>query len=199
MLLIDDKVVSLDIIEKFFCCDLDSCLGQCCVEGDAGAPVLPSEQKGLDEAVDAVWDDLTPAARRVIREQGTTYRDRDGELVTSIVDGRECVFATYAPGGKCLCALEKSAREGRLPMVKPISCHLYPIRVTRYPSFAALNYHRWKICKCAEVLGRSKGMHVYEALRGPLIRAFGARWYDELALTAREYLRQHPAAHGKHK
>lgn len=192
MLLIDDKVVSLDIVENFFCCDLDRCLGQCCIDGDAGAPLLPEEVTQLRRALPEVLDDLTPAARRVIEEEGVCYRDRDGELVTSIVDGRDCVFTTYAPGGKCLCALEKAHRQGRLDFCKPISCALYPIRLTRYPSFIALNYHRWKICKPAEALGRARGLRVYQALKEPLIRAFGQKWYDELCLTAEEYLRQHP-------
>lgn len=192
MLLIDDKVVSLDVVEKFFCCDLEKCLGSCCIEGDAGAPLLPEEVNRLREALPVVWDDLTPAARNVIEEEGVAYRDRDGELVTSIVNGRDCVFSTFAPGGLCLCALEKAHREGKLDFCKPQSCALYPIRITRYPSFTALNYHRWKICRPAESCGRAKGIRVYEALRQPLIKYFGADWYAKLELTAQEYIKQHP-------
>lgn len=192
MLLIDDKVVSLDIVEQFFCCDLDRCLGQCCIEGDAGAPLLPEEVTQLRKALPVVADDLTPSARRVIEEQGVCYRDKDGDLVTSLADGEACVFSTFAPGGKCLCALEKAHREGRLDFCKPISCALYPIRVTKYPSFTALNYHRWKICKSAEVCGREKHLRVYQVLREPLVRAFGKEWYDKLCLTAEEYPRQNP-------
>lgn len=192
MLLIDDKVVSLDIVEQFFCCDLDRCLGQCCIEGDAGAPLLPEEVTQLRKALPVVADDLTPSARRVIEEQGVCYRDKDGDLVTSLADGEACVFSTFVPGGKCLCALEKAHREGRLDFCKPISCALYPIRVTKYPSFTALNYHRWKICKSAEVCGREKHLRVYQVLREPLVRAFGKEWYDKLCLTAEEYLRQNP-------
>lgn len=192
MLLIDDKVVSLDVVEKFFCCDLEKCLGSCCIEGDAGAPLLPEEVNRLREAIPVVWDDLTPAARIVIEEEGVAYRDRDGELVTSIVNGRDCVFSTFAPGGVCLCALEKAHREGKLDFCKPQSCALYPVRITRYPSFTALNYHRWKICRPAESCGRAKGIRVYEALRQPLIKYFGADWYAKLELTAQEYLKQHP-------
>ncbi len=189
MLLIGDKVVSTDIIEKYFCCDLERCLGQCCVEGDAGAPVSKQEAQRLEEVLPQIKDMLSPAAIRVIEEQGVSYRDRDGELVTSIVDGRECVFTTFASGGVCLCALEAAYRQGRIPMLKPMSCHLYPIRITDYASFTALNYHNWKICKPACVLGRRKGLRVYEALREPLIRAYGEKWYEELAITAREYLK----------
>jgi hypothetical protein len=189
MILIDDKVVSRDIIEEYFCCDLDACLGECCIEGDAGAPITDEERQNLEAALPVVWDDLTPAARRIINEEGVSYHDRDGELVTSIVDGCDCVFTTYAPGGKCLCALEKEYREGKLPMVKPISCHLYPIRVSRYAGYTALSYHRWSICKAAEVAGRARGIRIYQAVKDPLIRAFGQKWYDELCTVAEEYLK----------
>ncbi len=189
MILIDDKVVSRDIIEEYFCCDLDACLGECCIEGDAGAPITDEERQNLEAALPVVWDDLTPAAQRIINEKGVSYHDRDGELVTSIVDGRDCVFTTYAPGGKCLCALEKEYREGKLPMVKPISCHLYPIRVSRYAGYTALSYHRWSICKAAEVAGRARGIRIYQAVKDPLIRAFGQKWYDELCTVAEEYLK----------
>lgn len=173
MLLIDDKVVSLDIIENFFCCNLDKCLGSCCIEGDAGAPITAAEEEEIKKALPAVMEYLSRGAREVIEEQGISYRDPEGELVTSIVNGADCVFTTYAPGGKCLCALEKAWREGKTSFMKPLSCHLYPIRLTHYPSFTALNYHRWKICKCAEVEGRAKNIRIYQALKEPLIRAFG--------------------------
>ena len=135
-------------------------------------------------------DDLSPAALRVIDEQGVAYVDEEGDLVTSIVDGGNCVFTTYGPGGVCLCAIEKACREGRIDFLKPVSCHLYPVRITQYPTFTAVNLHRWKICKCAEVLGRRKGLRAYQFLEGPLTARFGADWYRELALTAEEYLRQ---------
>lgn len=194
MFLIQDKVVSLSIIEEFFCCDLHKCLGQCCVDGDAGAPLAESEVAGLREAVTTVSDDLSPEARRVIAEDGVSCHDREGELVTTLANERDCVFTTYAPGGLCLCALEKAWREGRLSEnVKPLSCALYPIRVSRTGPYTALNYHRWKICKPAEVKGRSEGIRIYQALKEPLIRAFGKEWYDELCLTASEYLSQKAA------
>lgn len=191
MLLIDDKVVSLDIVERFFCCDLDACLGQCCIDGDAGAPLLEEELEPLRRAVEVVSDDLTPAGLRAIRERGVAYRDKDGELVTTLADDSQaCAFATFASGGMCLCALEKAHREGRLEFCKPRSCHLYPIRVTQYPSFTALNYHRWKICRAAETLGRTRGIRVYQALKQPLIAAYGDEWYQKLCFTASEYLKQ---------
>ncbi len=190
MLEIQNTLVTLDIVERFFCCDLAHCLGQCCIEGDAGAPVTPAEVELLKEVLPEVWDDLAPEARRVIEEQGVSYVDEEGDLVTSIVNGRDCVFTCYAPGGMCLCAIEKAYREGSVKWRKPISCALYPVRVTDYDGFTAVNLHRWKICKCAEVLGRREGLRAYQFLREPLIERFGRDWYDELATTCEEYLRQ---------
>lgn len=190
MLEIQDKLVSLDIAERFFCCDLDKCLGECCIEGDAGAPVTEEERRKIESVLPEIWDDLLPAARKAIEEEGATYIDEEGDLVTQIVDGRNCVFSCYGADGKCLCAFERAYRDGRIDFYKPLSCHLYPIRIKKYDGFTAVNYHRWKICKCAEVLGRANGIRVYEFLKEPLIRCFGKKWYDELAFTCAEYLRQ---------
>ena len=189
MLIIKDTLVSLDLIEEYFHCDLSACRGECCVEGDAGAPVTREELDAIDAVLPLVKDDLTPAALRVIESDGTGYVDEEGDLVTSIVCGRDCVFTTYAPGGLCLCALEKAYREGRAPHTKPMSCHLYPARLKSLPGgMTAVNLHRWKICEPARKLGRSKGVRAYEFLRDPLIRRFGADWYAELELTARQWL-----------
>ncbi len=193
MLQIGNTLVSLDIVERFFCCDLDKCLGECCIEGDAGAPITAEEKTTLQEILPEIWDDLLPAAKKVIEECGVSYTDQDGDEVTQIVEGRNCVFSYYGANGMCLCAIEKACREGRISFYKPISCHLYPLRLKEYDTFTAVNYHRWKICKCAEVLGRSKKIRIYEFLKEPLIRRFGQRWYDELAMTCREYLRQYPS------
>ena len=192
MLQIRHTLVSLDLIERYFVCDLDACLGACCVEGDAGAPLAPGEEERIRGALPEVEGVLLPRAAAEIRECGVSYTDPDGDLVTQIVDGRDCVFTCYAPGGKCLCALEKAFREGRIADVKPISCRLYPVRVKEYDGFTAVNMHRWKICRPAETLGRKLGIRAYQFLKGPLTAKFGEEWYAELELTAREYLRQHP-------
>ena len=119
------------------------------------------------------------------------YTDEEGDLVTSIVNGRDCVFTCYAPGGLCLCAIEKAYREGRVGWRKPSSCALYPVRLKEYKDFTAVNLHRWKICKCAEVLGRREGIRAYEFLKGPLTERFGEDGYAEFAATCEEYLRQY--------
>ena len=165
MLQIQNALVSLDVIEKFFVCNLDKCLGECCIEGDAGAPITEQEYAQLKEILPEVYADLLPAARQRIDEAGVAYVDEEGDLVTQIVEGRNCVFTCYGEGGMCMCAIEKAYREGRIDFYKPISCHLYPLRLTDYPSFTAVNYHSWKICKAAEVLGRAKGVRVYQFLR----------------------------------
>lgn len=190
MLQINDTLVSLDVIESYFECDLDTCLGECCIEGDAGAPLTLEEADMLEGQLPELIPLMTPAAREVAREQGASYIDEEGDLVTSIVNGKDCIFTFYAPGGKCLCLLERLRREGRKEFFKPISCSLYPIRLKNCGGMTAVNYHRWKICKCAEILGRKQGVRVYEFLKEPLIRRFGEKWYEELELTAREWLKQ---------
>lgn len=188
MLQIKDALVTLDLAEQYFQCDLDKCLGECCIEGDAGAPITREEYEKLKTLVDVVRPDLLPSAIRRIEEAGVGYVDEEGDLVTQIVDGKNCVFTTYGEGGKCLCAIEKAFREGRTNFRKPISCYLYPLRLTEYPTFTAVNYHRWKICKCAEVLGRANGTRLYQFMRQPLIERFGQEWYDELCLACEAYL-----------
>lgn len=189
MLQIQHTLVSLDLVEKYFVCDLDACLGACCIEGDAGAPVTDKEAAELAEKWIVVKKDMAPRAVRAVEEEGVSYNDPDGELVTQIVDGRDCVFTCYAPGGKCLCALEKAYREGRIEDIKPISCRLYPVRVKEYDGFTAVNFHKWKICRSAEIYGRKLGIRAYEFLKKPLIAKFGEDWYNELELTAKEWLR----------
>lgn len=192
MLQIKDTLVSLDLIERYFVCDLDACLGQCCVDGDAGAPLAPGEAEKIDAVLSEVEDELAPRALKEIKEEGSSYIDPDGERVTQIVDGRDCVYTCYAPGGKCLCALEKAFRAGKIPDVKPISCRLYPVRLKEYDGWTAVNMHRWKICRPAETLGRKLGIRAYEFLKGPLTARFGQEWYEELCLVASEYLKQYP-------
>lgn len=191
MLQIGDTLVSLDLAERFFCCDLDACHGECCIEGDAGAPITENEKKELERLLPEINDELLPQAQEVIRQQGVSYVDEEGDMVTSIIDGRNCVFTCFAPGGMCQCAIEKAYRNGRVAMRKPISCYLYPLRITEYPSFTAVNYHRWKICRPAEALGRKLGLRLYQFLKEPLIQRFGKEWYDELCLACESYLEQY--------
>lgn len=188
----DNTLVTLDVVERFFSCDLDSCLGQCCIDGDAGAPLTTTEEEKIKEILPLIWDDLLPRAKQEIEQNGISYLDPEGELVTQILDNSNCVFSCYAPGGMCICAIEKAYREGKIDFMKPISCALYPLRLkTLSNGSVAVNYHRWKICKSAEVMGRSKGIRVYQFLKEPLIRRFGQEWYDELVANCELYIKQY--------
>lgn len=182
---IGNTLVSLELFTEKFCCDLSACGGACCVEGDAGAPVEESEIGGLEEAAEKIWDDLSEDARTVIRKHGVVTVDRDGEFVTSIVDGRDCVFTCHE-NGCCYCAIERACRNNGLNVQKPLSCHLYPIRVSKVGDSLALNYHRWSVCRPAVEQGRRLNLPLYKFLREPLIRAFGQEWWDELELVAGE-------------
>ncbi|MBR6285704.1 MAG: DUF3109 family protein [Bacteroidaceae bacterium] len=190
MFQVGDVIVSGDIITEKFCCDLDACKGQCCIDGDAGAPVSLDEVEKLEECMEAAWDDMSQQAQEVVAEQGVVYTDRDGDLVTSIVDNRNCVFTYYDDKGCCLCALEKAFREGRTKWCKPASCYLYPIRVAKVGGLDALNYHRWSVCKAAVRKGEELNLPVYKFLRGPLIAAYGEEWYAELEEVAAQLLSQ---------
>ena len=182
-------LVSSDIFTECFCCDLETCKGRCCVEGDAGAPVTLDEIGGIEDSLDVVWGDLSASAQAVVDRQGVAYTDEEGDLVTSIVGGKDCVFTCYE-GNTCLCALEKAYRQGRCQFCKPISCALYPIREKRFSNgLVGLNYNRWSLCESAMAKGSALGIRVYEFLKEPLIRRFGSQWYDELCHVAEELRR----------
>lgn len=184
MIQIQDTILSNDIFEEHFICDLCKCKGQCCVEGESGAPITLEERARIQSILPEILDDLSPAAREVIDEQGISYVDHDGELVTSLVKGRECVFAYYDEHGICKCAIDTAYREGRIPVQKPISCHLYPIRLNEYDQFTAVNYHRWSVCQPAVRKGRAEGLPLFRFLKEPLIRKFGEEWYREVCEAA---------------
>ena len=183
MIQIEDIVVSSDILTEKFICNLEACQGECCIEGDAGAPVEKNEVAELEKVLPVVWDELSPEAQAVIKKQGVVYTDQDGDLVTSIVGNKNCVFTCYDEKGCCYCAIEKAYREGKCNFYKPISCHLYPIRIENYG-------HRWDVCKAAVILGKMKGVPVYQFLKEPLIRKFGADWYQMLSDCAEEWTKQ---------
>ena len=174
MVQIDDVVISLDVFREKFLCNLDACKGECCIEGDAGAPVELEEVEKLEEVLPVIWNELSPEARAVIDKQGVVYTDQDGDLVTSIVNGKDCVFTCYDERGYCYCAIEKAYREGRCNFYKPVSCHLYPIRIGDYGPYKS-----------------KENVPVYKFLKEPLIRKFGEAWYQELESVAEELKNQH--------
>ena len=195
MFVIGDTLVSLDVLEKEFCCDLDKCRGCCCIEGDAGCPVTDEELQQIEQLLPDLLPQMTPEAREVVAQQGLSYLDPSGERVLSIVNGKDCVFARTDHNGWCYCLIEKMSKNHQLSInnqqfTKPISCHLYPVRLTQVGDRVGVEYHRWDICHCARVLGKKKHIPLYQFLREPLIRRFGEEWYNELCLVAQEWKKQ---------
>ncbi|MGN0068344.1 MAG: DUF3109 family protein [Prevotella sp.] len=183
---IGNVLVSSDIITERFCCDYGKCHGICCVEGDAGAPVTIDEIAEIEESLGKVWPQMSAQAQAVVDRQGVAYSDKDGDLVTSIVGGKDCVFTCYN-GQNCLCLLEKAYRNGETRFCKPVSCALYPIREKKFQNgMVGLNYNRWDVCRDAVVKGRELDMPVYRFLREPLVRRFGEEWFEELEAVAKE-------------
>lgn len=190
MLKIKETLVSLDIIEKKFFCDLDKCKGLCCIEGDAGAPVEKKELDLLKKYFPIIKKYLPEEHLKVIKEKGLYEKDQDGDWVTSCHSSGACVFVTYDKKGVAKCAFQKAYEEGEIDWTKPISCYLYPIRIAHYPEFTAVNYAFRSICKVAEIKGQSLNIRVYEFLEKPLRLFFGDKWYEELKSMANEWSKQ---------
>ena len=181
MILVGNAVLSDDIKENFFVCDLEACKGACCVEGDSGAPLEDDETKILEEIYPFVKDYITEEGRQVIAAQGTWVIDSDGDKVTPTLGAnRECAYALYDDRGILKCGIEQAYLDGKISWKKPISCHLYPIRVTKYDQYDALNYNRWHICDPACQLGKSLQVPLYVFLKEALVRKYGETWYAEL-------------------
>jgi len=190
MLQIKDTLISLDLLDQCFLCDLSQCKGACCIEGEAGAPLEKKELETIEAILPVIWEKLSPAAQAMIEKQGITYIDAEGDTVTTLVEGKECVFACWDEQGICQCAIEKAWQEGLISFRKPISCHLYPVRLQQYPSFTAINYSEWSICSKAREAGQASGVPLYRFLKEALVRKFGQEWYDELCLAADWYSRK---------
>ncbi|MFI5451801.1 DUF3109 family protein [Pedobacter sp. UC225_61] len=180
MIEVQGALVHEDVISENFVCNLSKCKGICCVEGDAGAPLEVAETAILAEIYPKIKHLLAPKGIKAIEEQGTSVVDADGDLTTPCVDGhKECAYVTFE-NGITKCAIEKAYEQGLVDWKKPISCHLYPIRITRYAEFDVLNYDRWHICHDACTFGRELKVPVYQFLKEPLIRKYGLEWYTEL-------------------
>jgi hypothetical protein len=184
---IDDKVVSLDLFEKHFICDLSKCLGACCVYGDSGAPLEKEEKELIEKHIDKIKPYLTSEGLSVIEQYGVAIVDFDNELVTPLVkDREECVYSCFSNNGICLCGIEKAYKNGDIPFNKPISCHLYPIRIKNFENITALNYDQWHICASARDLGKKEKMPVFMFLKEPIIRKFGKEFFDTLVEIAKQ-------------
>ena len=187
MIQIDNKLISEDIFSEKFVCNLSKCKGICCVEGDAGAPLDEEETKILDEIYPKIKHYLRPEGIEAIEEQGTYTTDFEGDLVTPLVNNAECAYVIFDEKGYTKCAIEKAYEDGVIKWQKPISCHLYPIRIKEYSQFSAINYHEWDICSDACALGKELNVKVYQFLKKPLIRKYGEVFYNTLCEAAEEW------------
>lgn len=183
MIIVKNTIVSDDVADQLFGCDLAVCKGACCVDGDSGAPLLDDEVPVLEAVLPEVLPFMTDEGREAVASQGVAVRDNEGDLGTPLIDGGACAYITPGDGGCTLCAIEKAFRQcapgsqlAARCFPKPVSCHLYPVRVEDYGEFTAVNYHQWDICRCA----RHHGDPLYITLKDPLVRRFGQEWYDEL-------------------
>lgn len=186
MIKIKGTLVSLDLLEENFTCDLKKCKGACCVLGDSGAPLLDDEVIKLKSIYDSIKTFLRPEARKAIEKNGIFYIDADGEPVTQLNNGKECVFTVFEKG-IARCGIEKAFKEGKTNFRKPLSCHLYPVRIRKYKDFDAVNYDKWIICKPAVRLGDRLQSPVYRFVGQSLIRKFGKAWFSELSEAAEKY------------
>lgn len=179
MLKIDKVLVSDDLKDNYFACKLSACHGDCCIEGDAGAPLEEEEISILEDYIDNVKPFMTDDGKEVIEKTGVFDYDADGEYVTPLVNSQACAFV-YMKDGISFCAIEKAYLEGKIKFQKPISCHLYPVRLSKVGEFTAVNYHKWSICSSAVINGKQEGIPLYKYLKTSLIRKFGKEWYEEL-------------------
>ena len=194
MIVIKDTIVSEELLERCFVCDLGACKGECCIDGDAGAPIEKEEISELLKCIDEVKSFMRPEGIESLEANGlytieeknedftlylNAYKDDDGEWVTPLIDGKECAFVIFEQG-IAKCAIEKAFLEKGTNFMKPISCHLYPVRIVKYKDYRAVNYHQWHICRGALKKGEKSGVRVFKFLKEPLIRMFGKEWYKEL-------------------
>ncbi|MGC3945173.1 MAG: DUF3109 family protein [Chryseolinea sp.] len=186
MIKVGEVLVSDEVRDKEFVCNLEKCKGACCVEGDFGAPLLEEELAILEEIYPKVKPYLSARGIEEIERQGTHTTDDEDDLVTPVIEGRECVYAIYDKKGILKCGIEAAYNDGVISWKKPISCHLYPIRITQKKNFEAVNYHKWHICSPACALGKELQVPVYKFLREPLIRKYGEAWYEELVRVIEE-------------
>ncbi|MFD1315068.1 DUF3109 family protein [Namhaeicola litoreus] len=187
MFQIDKTLVSEDVIEKQFLCNLSACKGACCIHGEAGAPIEKDERKILERIYPTVKPLLRKQGQDTIEKHGTYIQNDEGDFETPLIEGGECAYVIFDHKNIALCGIEQAFNKGLIDFKKPISCHLYPVRIQAFSEFSAVNYSHWDICNDACALGKSMELPVYKFLKEALIRKFGADWYEELELVAEQY------------
>lgn len=185
MIQIGDKIISRELFEMHFICHLEKCEGNCCVFGDSGAPLEDDEAVLLSAQLKSILPFMRAEGKRAVREQGAWVIDMENDKVTPLVGREECAYTVFEDG-IARCAIEQAYDEGSISFRKPVSCHLYPIRVAKLRQGIALNYHQWSICEPARILGRKEGVPVFRFLKDPLIRVYGEAFYEELEIVYRE-------------
>lgn len=183
---IDNKLISSEIFENKFVCDLNACKGACCVKGDAGAPVTLEEIDILEEELENIKPFLRSEGIEMLEKSGVFYVDTTNEMVTTLVNNAECAFAVFDANGIAKCGIEDAYNAGKTTFKKPISCHLYPIRVVDKKEIKIINYDRWDVCNPACTLGESLNVKTFRFLKEPIIRAFGVEFYNELEIVDAE-------------
>ncbi len=182
MLMIDNILVSDDLKDTYFACNLHACHGNCCVDGDAGAPLEEEEISIIEDYLDDIRPYMNERGRSAVEQNGIFEYDVDGVFVTPLVNDAECAFVFFE-NGISFCAIEKAYLEGKITFQKPISCHLYPIRLSKVGEYEAVNYHKWHVCAPALIKGDVEGDPLFSYLKAPLTRKFGAAWYEKLVLA----------------
>ncbi|HOZ88419.1 MAG TPA: DUF3109 family protein [Bacteroidia bacterium] len=190
MIAIDKTLISEDLLDKKFVCDLNACKGACCVAGDSGAPLDEEELPILDSILEKVKPFMVKEGVAAIEKNGAYVIDGDGDYTTTLVrEGAECAFVFFDETNTAKCAIEKAFIEGVITWKKPMSCHLYPVRITRHKGYDAVNYNKWDICKPACECGKKLDVPVYRFLKEPLIRKYGKNWFKQLEQSAGLYIK----------
>jgi hypothetical protein len=184
---IDNTIVSIDVVEKKFVCDLGKCKGYCCVHGESGAPLEKEEVAVLEDIYPSIRGFLRKEGIKAIEAQGTSVVDNDNDRVTPLIKGKECAYAVFKKG-IAACGIEKAYEQGATGFRKPLSCHLYPVRIKKFHDFKAVNYDRWSICEPAREEGIRKNVPVYRFVREAIIRKFGAEYYKKLEIAYEEFV-----------
>jgi hypothetical protein len=184
MISLDKTLISDEIKDVYFCCDVPKCKGACCVEGDAGAPLDEEEISLLEDYIDEIKPFMVREGIEEVETLGVFDYDAEGKFVTPLVKGKECAFV-YFEDGIARCAIEKAFQEKKIPFAKPISCNLYPVRIKSTKENDLLNYHKWPICQKALVKGHNEKIPLYQFLEGALIRKYGRTWYNKLVKLLR--------------
>lgn len=197
MIQIDDILVSDDMLEEQFVCDLKSCKGVCCIEGESGAPLEAEEVSLIEELLDDIKPYMTEKGKASVDKHGIFSIDQDGDMVTMLNDGKECSFTVFDERGIAQCAIENAHADGAIPYKKPISCHLYPVRIGKLSMGEAVNYHKWHICEAACALGEKLKVPVYRFVKDGLVRKYGEAWYGILEEAAKVWNEEKLSSNGE--